>query len=208
MQLFKSIPKIRGISLRVHGDKKIYRRDGILELERYQDAKEILEEDFQYMCGYCGKNGKVMHQKFHIDHFVPKSLDRGHENDYYNLVLACPKCNLSKSNKWPTQDPKSPNNGEVGFVDPATEEFDNNIERNDEGYVVGLTTVGESMCKMLHLDIRRTDLYWKISKMREVQAKLEYLYQQGKLEEQEKNFYIETNIILKTYIDEAFLKGE
>ena len=47
-----------------------------------------------------------------------------------------------------------------------------------------------------------------VSRLREQQRKLESLYRQGKLTEQEKGFYIETNIILKTYIDEAFWKGE
>lgn len=49
--------------LRVHGDKKLHRREGVTELKHYQDARSILEEDFQFLCGYCGKDGKVMHEK-------------------------------------------------------------------------------------------------------------------------------------------------
>lgn len=194
--------------MRVHGETKVARRKGVDELDHYQDARGILEEDFHFLCGYCGKDGKIMHEKFHIDHFVPKSIDKKRENDYYNLVLACPKCNLSKSDKWPTQNPAKPNDGKQGFVDPATPEYDEHMERDVDGYVTGRTDIGRSMCGMLHLDIRRTDLYWKISRLREQQRKLESLYRQGKLTEQEKDFYIETNIILKTYIDEAFWKGE
>lgn len=194
--------------MRVHGDKKIVRREGIDQLRHYWDAKDILKEDFYFLCGYCGKNGKIMHEKFHIDHFVPKSLNAELENDYYNLVLACPKCNLSKSGKWPTENPNFPNDGKEGFVDPASEEFDDNVERDQEGFVVGITPVGKSMCCMLHLDIRRTDLYWKINKLREIQGKLECLFLQKKLNEEEKDFYIMSNIILKSYIDDAFDKGE
>lgn len=194
--------------MRVHGDKTIERRKGITELNHYADAREILEEDFHFLCGYCGKNGKIMHQKFHIDHFVPKSLDPDRENDYYNLVLACPKCNLSKSNKWPTRDINVPNDGNIGFVDPATEQFEEHIERNSEGFVVGITNVGKNMCSMLHLDIRRTDLYWKIDRIRKMEDRLELLFSNGELEEKEKDFYIEINIMLKSYIDEAFDKGE
>ena len=194
--------------MRVHGDKIIVRRENVTGLEHYQDAKEMLENDFYNLCGYCGKNGKVMHEKFHIDHFVPKSLDKNRENDYYNLVLACPKCNISKSNKWPTKDVKKPNDGKRGFVDPATEEFDQHLERNEDGYVVGLTPVGESMCEMLHLDLRRTDLYWKIEKLREIQKDLETLYLQNKLSGEAKDFYIRINMLLNSYIDEAFVYGE
>lgn len=194
--------------MRVHGDKSITRRMGIEELHHYQEARDILCQDFHYMCGYCGKNGRRMHQKFHIDHFVPKKRAPKRENDYYNLVYACPKCNLSKSDKWPTDDIEKPNDGITGFVDPATDEFDKHMIRNKQGYVVGITLLGQNMCRLLNLDIRRTDLYWKISRLYEQQDKLEYLYSQGKLDEREKNFYIETNMILKHYIDEAFEEGE
>lgn len=194
--------------MRVHGDKILRRRDGVTGLNDYKDARDILEEDFQNTCGYCGKDKVIMHEKFHIDHFVPRKLDKDRENDYYNLVLACPKCNLSKSDKWPTGNPGMPNDGKEGFIDPATDEFDEHVGRDESGYVIGITDVGKSMCKMLHLDIRRTDIYWKISEMKRCQDKMDALFKQGKLDEQEKNFYIENNIILKEYIDEAFSRGE
>lgn len=174
--------------MRVHGDKILRRRENIGKLEHYRDAREILEEDFQFLCGYCGKNGKVMHEKFHIDHFVPKSLDESRKNDYYNLVLACSKCNLSKSDKWPTEDKDKPNDGIKGFVDPATEEYDKHLKRNEDGYIEGITPVGESICEMLHFDIRRTDLYWKIERMRESLDRMNLLFQQGKLTAEEKDF--------------------
>lgn len=194
--------------MRVHGDKRLHRRGGIAKLNHYQDARGILEEDFQFLCGYCGKDGKIMREKFHIDHFVPKSLDKERENDYYNLVLACSKCNLSKSDKWPAGDKRYSYNAEEGFVDPVSDEYDQHMQRNEDGFVVGITSVGKSMCNMLHLDIRRTDLYWKISVLRDKLTELEKLYGEARLTEQEKNFYIEANMLLNRYIDEAFFKGE
>ncbi len=194
--------------MRVHGDKVIRRREGVSELKYYQDGREQLEQDFHYLCGYCGKDGSVLHQKFHLDHFVPKNLDKSLEKDYYNLVLACPRCNLSKSDKWPTGDIMCSHNEEEGFVDPADSEFDEHLERNERGYVVAKTSVGNSMCNMLHLDIRRTDIYWKAAQLRIQLKKLEELFREGKLTEQQKDIYIETNIIFREYIDQAFIKGE
>ncbi len=194
--------------MRVHGDKVIRRRKGIPELKKYQDGRERLEQDFHYLCGYCGKDGSVMHQKFHLDHFVPKSLDKSREKDYYNLVLACPRCNLSKSDQWPTGDIVQPHNGKEGFVDPAGSEFDEHLERNEKGYVVGKTCVGNSMCHMLHLDIRRTDLYWHAARLKRQLKELEKLFQEGKLTEQQKDIYIATNMIFNEYIEQAFIKGE
>lgn len=194
--------------MRLHGDKVIRRREGVSELKYYQDGREQLEQDFHYLCGYCGKDGSVLHQKFHLDHFVPKNLDKSREKDYYNLVLACPRCNLSKSDKWPTGDIMCSHNEEEGFVDPADSEFDEHLERNERGYVVAKTSVGNSMCNMLHLDIRRTDIYWKAAQLRIQLKKLEELFREGKLTEQQKDIYIETNIIFREYIDQAFIKGE
>lgn len=194
--------------MRVHSDKVIRRRSIAGELNKYQEAREYLLEDFYWMCGYCGKSGEIMHQKFHIDHFIPQSLAPELTNDYNNLILACPKCNCTKSNKWPTKDKKVHNDGHIGFVDPATDEFDQHIERDDQGYIHGITELGRHMCKNLHFDIRRTDLYWKIQHLYEVQNQLEELFQDDMLDEEEKDFYICSNIMLKKYIQDAFEKGE
>ena len=64
------------------------------------------------------------------------------------------------------------------------------------------------MCENLNFHIRRTDLYWKMHHLYQIQKQLEYLFDEKKLDEVEKDFYIESNKLLKRYIDEAFAKGE
>ncbi len=194
--------------MRVHGNKMVRRRPNVGELNRYQEAREYLLEDFYWMCGYCGKSGEIMHQRFHIDHFVPQSLAPELTNNYNNLVLACPKCNRTKSKKWPTKDKNVHNDGYIGFVDPATKEFDQHLERNDHGFIQGKTKLGKYMCQSLHFDIRRTDLYWKIQHLYETQSRLEELFLEHRLNGDEKDFYISSNIMLKKYIQDAFEKGE
>lgn len=184
------------------------RRDGVGRLEDYKNAKEILLDDFHNMCGYCGKDCGVMHERFHIDHFVPVKIAPERKEDYYNLVLACPKCNLVKSSKWPTNDKSVAHDENKGFIDPATEEYDQHIERDKNGYIQGKTPLGKNMCKNLNFHMRRTDLYWKIYSLYQVQEKLEQLFDANKLDEAEKDFYIESNKLLKRYVDDAFAKGE
>jgi uncharacterized protein (TIGR02646 family) len=188
--------------LRGHGDKTITRRPNVGALNDYKDARKFLTEDFGYMCGYCGKNAYIMHEHFHIDHFVPKKLDPDRINDYYNLVLACPKCNLTKSDKWPTKDKDCPHDERIGFVDPATPEYDEHLERNEDGYIVGTTALGKQICNNLNFDARRTDLFWKIKKLYAVQDELENVRE--KLTKEELQYYMDTNKLLKKYIDEAF----
>ena len=74
--------------------------------------------------------------------------------------------------------------------------------------MVGKTPVGNSMCNMLHLDIRRTDLFWNAAQLKRQLKELEKLFQEGKLTERQKDIYIETNMIFNEYIDQAFTKGE
>ena len=147
-----------------------------------------------------------MNENFHIDHFVPQRLAPERKDDYYNLVFACPKCNLTKSGKWPTEDKEIANDGEIGFIDPATDEYDRHMERDEQGFVRGTTPLGESICRSLNFDKRRTDLYWKIQQLYKVQNELESI--DGQLEEEELRYYLESNRFLKRYIKEAFEKGE
>jgi len=47
-------------------------------------------------CWWCGSN---LGNKWHVDHVIP--LSRGGKNDPSNIVITCPRCNLSKGSKLP-----------------------------------------------------------------------------------------------------------
>jgi hypothetical protein len=46
-------------------------------------------------CAYCDR----VPINYHVDHFIPKA--KGGPDRLSNLVLACPRCNLAKKDKWP-----------------------------------------------------------------------------------------------------------
>ncbi|MDD3443180.1 MAG: HNH endonuclease [Sulfurimonas denitrificans] len=59
---------------------------------------ELLElEQTAKACYWCGKSLKK--EKVHIDHYIP--LSKGGEHTLSNLVVTCPKCNLTKNAKDP-----------------------------------------------------------------------------------------------------------
>lgn len=62
--------------------------------------REILKREFEENnCFYCGKKlGKTIH----VDHFIPWSFVK--DDKMWNFVLACPSCNMRKSNKLPEID--------------------------------------------------------------------------------------------------------
>lgn len=71
----------------------IRRRTAIDKRTNYRKYLPELREDFQYICGYCGKPESITKNAFEIDHFVPRKYDKSRANDYTNLVYSCCVCN-------------------------------------------------------------------------------------------------------------------
>lgn len=151
--------------MRVHGTIKIKRRD--LQIEDWKKHKKELNEDFFGICGYCGKDFKATLCDSQIDHFVPKKKYPDYENKYSNLVLSCKVCNNKKRSDWPSRDPhKSITDDKMcGYIDPATDEFDENLERNNDGSIVGKTDVGNYMVKRMGFDYRPIRECYKIKEI-------------------------------------------
>ena len=133
---------------RVHGNIRISRRSDIEHLKPYGKYRESLRKDFGRICGYCGKSELVTKNSFEIDHFVPQRLAPEREDDYLNLVYSCYECNRKKSGKWPSEDKNIQFIEGRGFVDPATKEYDENLMRDEEGNIVGITDAGKYMVEI------------------------------------------------------------
>lgn len=193
--------------MRVHGEKHISRRD-IHEEREYSKFMSILREDFSGLCGYCGKNSQYLPYNYEIDHFVPQVIAPEKANDYQNLVFACRRCNRIKGSKWPTKDKNLANDGHIGFVDPATDEYENHLSRNNEGRIVYDTDLGESIYKQLHFDLRRTEFFWEIEKLNQIEEKFEKLNEEDKLTKDELKFYMQLNQKLKQIQQMLIAQGE
>lgn len=193
--------------MRIHGTVKICRRSNVVEQTDYQKYRDELREDFGFICGYCGKKEAITSKGFEIDHFVPKSIAPERETDYYNLVYACFTCNRKKSKKWPTKDKALHNDGKIGFVDPATDEFDLHLQRSENGDIQGITDVGKYMCKQVFkFNIRPIKEMWLCSEILNRQKILESRIENMSPEESKE--YIEINKQLKELLQLLFTKKE
>lgn len=139
---------------RIHGENKIVRSKNIKIQKKYEQYRENLRKDFFYICGYCGKFEQVTKHGFEIDHFVPLKVDPSKEILYSNLVYSCFTCNRKKSADWPTKDTNLSHNGIVGYVDPAIPEFDDHLEKNENGEIIPKTPVGAYMVKKFKFNKR------------------------------------------------------
>lgn len=67
------------------------------DLSLYRD---ILYKEFQEdRCFYCGKK---LDKNIHVDHFIPWTFVKN--DNLWNFVLTCPKCNLRKSDSLVSYD--------------------------------------------------------------------------------------------------------
>lgn len=158
--------------MRVHGDKVIRRRSDIEKKSDYRSYLAELREDFGYMCGYCGKTETITRNAFEIDHFVPKKYDKNRVNDYTNLVYSCYVCNRKKSSKWPSKDGNVQFVEEMGFVDPATNDYDKHLERTADGTIHGKTETGKYMEKVFAFNLRPMREIWQLMQLEKKKKQL------------------------------------
>lgn len=181
---------------RVHGEIKITRKKDVRSGSPYSQYRESLREDFHRICGYCGKSEFVTKNAFEIDHFVPQRIAPERENDYSNLVYACYECNRKKSGKWPSEDEHIQFLDGRGFVDPASDDYDEHLERDASGRIIGKTAAGKYMVEEgFKFGQRPMQEIYKasllIEKMQQFEEKMK------ELSEEEARSYIEISVTLR-----------
>lgn len=192
---------------RVHGSIRIKRRKVQAQKHPYGKYRSELREDFCYICGYCGKSESVTKNAFEIDHFIPERIAPHLADEYSNLVYACYECNRKKWGKWPSENASIQICFGKGFVDPASNEFDMHLERNEQGDIIGKTDIGRYM----------VDEGFEFSSrpMREIYKAMQLIKKQKQLEEkiasipeEEAVSYIELGKMLRELQEIFFLSKE
>lgn len=192
--------------MRIHGDKIIKRRSEIEGKSDYHNYLPELREDFQHICGYCGKTESVTKNAFEIDHFVPQKYDKGRVNDYTNLVYSCYMCNRKKSSKWPSKDGKIQFAGKKGFIDPTTEDYDKHMERGIDGIIYGKTETGKYMEEAFAFKLRPMREIWQLMQLDEKKKQIRAKINESTPEE--RYIYIEMDGLLNNLQETVFQSKE
>ena len=160
---------------RVH-ENKPNRRNNSTPQTQYGKYRAELREDFNNSCGYCDDSDVAVDRiAFHIDHFAPKKQFPHLELNYSNLVYACRYCNIAKSNHWHGDDAAKPHDGEKGFIDPCSAEYEEHLGRDHTGKIVGLTDLGQYMVQRLKLNLLRHEILWQARKAMQMREEVEGL---------------------------------
>ncbi|MBB6452569.1 5-methylcytosine-specific restriction endonuclease McrA [Salirhabdus euzebyi] len=76
--------------------------ESIARRKTLKPFEQILLHHFENTCFYCNKKLSDKKGSTHVDHFIPWSFVQS--DQIWNLVLACSKCNSSKSDKLPKRE--------------------------------------------------------------------------------------------------------
>lgn len=196
------------IKNRIHGNVKIKRRIDFVIENHYSKYRDSLMKDFSELCGYCGKHMIVSRRGFEIDHFVPISTDSDRETDYNNLVFSCFTCNRKKSKKWPTENKDLCHDGTRGFVDPATDEFDQHLGRNSAGLIEAYTEIGSYMLQVFKFNLRPTDIVWKCMELNKRKERLYQMKKKGNLSVEQLELFIIIQEELDSFLQYLLGTGE
>ena len=101
-------------------------------------------------CEYCRMHESLQGATFHVEHIVPRAC--GGTSISANLALACPACNLSKSDRVDGLDPVT--NQRVRIFNPRIDDWSQHF-RWDGFEVVGQTPEGRATISLLDLNEAR-----------------------------------------------------
>lgn len=172
-----------------------------------RENKKRLIYDFEHRCAYCDDPDKYSggSRVYHVEHFAPKEKFPELEFQYDNLLYACPFCNISKSNKWPSDSSTVTVVGNKGFVDPCTDEYDKHLGRYPSGEIYYITQLGMYMYYEMKLYLQRHRLIYNLGriheKLKEVKKEIDRKKQLHKPTEELQDLYKELCVIFYEYYD-------
>ena len=188
--------------------KKIPQKSYSGMMWRTNRANKIrLIEDFDHKCAYCDDLDKYGggSKSYHVEHFAPKEKFPELEYDYDNLLYSCPYCNISKSNKWPSDNSIENIKDNRGFINPCTSEYNTHLTRRDNGEIYYKTLIGKYMYYELKLYLERHQLIYNLErihiKLKEVKEEISKREKLHKSVTELKELYRELSVIFFEYYD-------
>jgi hypothetical protein len=103
------------------------------------DVAAVVRKRAASRCQYCLMHQSLQGATFHIEHIVPRA--KGGTNEFANLALACPSCNLHKSERITALDPAT--GASVSLFHPNRDSWVEHFRFN-ETWIEGLTAVGRA----------------------------------------------------------------
>ena len=145
--------------------------------DKYHKYKPYLKKDFKDRCCYCNMPSELLTTPYHIDHFIPIKEFKGKKDslliEYDNLMWACPKCNLSKGDKYEGDFLNSPKIENTLFYNPVETDYNEIFFRNEIGGIDSEDEKGREMIRILKLYRPIHNLAWLIERLQKLTFNLD-----------------------------------
>jgi hypothetical protein len=117
------------------------RRHGPEGYKDYNSYRDWLRDEFMFRCVYCLHREQWYNRggTFHVEHFVPVTVNPDGECEYSNLVYACATCNEAKT-------------AILGLPNPCEVAFHDCLRIIGDGSVEALNDNGEKLRQVLRLN--------------------------------------------------------
>jgi hypothetical protein len=108
------------------------------------ELRQAVRRAYNFACGYCDVREEDAGSELELDHFKPRSLGGGDEQE--NLVYCCTTCNRIKGDFW-TIAP-----AEKRLLHPQRDDVRSHLRQDSDGLLTGLTETGKFHLKRLRLN--------------------------------------------------------
>lgn len=140
-----------------------------VQFDAPQKYRSYLHRDFHGRCCYCNMPEALVTVSYHVEHFVPEKIFKGIRDelrtDYNNLMWSCPKCNLSKGDKYQGDIFDQSKIENALFYNPAETDYSDIFYRNELGSIDSDDSKGREMIKMLKLYRPVHNLAWLLERL-------------------------------------------
>lgn len=148
-----------------------------VQYDKYRKYRPYLKTDFQGRCCYCNMPSSLVTIPYHVEHFIPVNVFKGKKDslltDYDNLMWACPKCNLSKGDKYKGDFENSAEIENELFYNPVEKDYNEIFFRNEIGGIDSEDEKGREMIKTLKLYRSIHNLAWLMERLEKLTVDLD-----------------------------------
>lgn len=147
-----------------------------MHLDPYSKYRPYLEKDFSGRCCYCNMPNNLVTVTYHVEHFIPIKIFKGKKDylltEYDNLMWACPRCNLSKGDKYKGNKDNSVEIKNKLFYNPVEVDYNEIFFRNEIGGIDSNDPKGREMIILLKLYHLLHNLEWLQDRMELISGKI------------------------------------
>ena len=119
-------------------------------MSSWTELTELVRDRAGQRCEYCCMHQALQGATFHIEHVIPQSLRK--TNELEGLALACPGCNLHKSDRTQAHDAVA--GAVVRLFHPRQDTWADHFSWH-EYRIVGLTPIGRATVEALQVNSER-----------------------------------------------------